>query len=133
MATKKILVSSVRKRLLSEFDKNYLQALFEPLINEYKTKFIKANSDKKYNYVVDFYTKHYRSYFYLCAKYKAVFENRMVDEFESKFARLEFVEVNRYNLAYYRHTGQWWTVEYNVTAEFCLQNINGNPLFFNSL
>lgn len=49
---------------------------------------------------------------------------------EDKFARLEFVESNTYNLAYYRHTGQWWTVDENVTAEFCIKNIKDNPLFY---
>lgn len=49
---------------------------------------------------------------------------------EDKFARLEFVESNTYNRAYYRHTGQWWTVDENVTAEFCIKNIKDNPLFY---
>lgn len=128
MATKKVWVLTPQKK--AETDKTYLTDLFEPLINDYKTKFIKAKPNKQENYVVNFYSKFYRGFFYLCAEYKAEYENRTIDGFEEKFARLEFVETNKYNLAYFRHTGQWWTVDENVTAEFCFKNIKDNPLFF---
>jgi hypothetical protein len=130
MATKKIWVLTPQKKAITESDKTHLTALFEPLIKNYKKKFIEAKPNKKHNYVIDFYTKFYRGFFYLCATYKAEYENRIHDEFEVKFARLEFVETKKYNLAYYRHTGQWWTIDENVTAEYCLDNITNNPLFF---
>ncbi len=130
MATKKVWVLTPQKKVMTETDKIQLTELFEPLINDYKTKFIEARPNKKHNYVIDFYSKFYREFFYLCAEYKAEYENRILDGFEEKFARLEFVETNRYNLSYYRHTGQWWTVERNVTGEFCLDYITSNALFF---
>lgn len=130
MKHKKVLVSTTEKKTMSEGDKASLTLLFEPLINSYKTKFIKTNPNKENNYVSDFYTKFYRGFFYLCAKYKAEYENRILDEFEEKFARLEFVGTNKYNLAYFRHTGQWWTVEANATPIFCFETIKDNPLFF---
>jgi hypothetical protein len=80
------------KKAITEADKTKLTNLFEPLINDYKKKFIEATPNKKYNYVIDFYTKFYRCFFYLCAEYKADYENRTLDGFEEKFARLEFVE-----------------------------------------
>lgn len=118
------------KKTLTEARKQALIIMFEPLINDYKTKFIRAKPNKKENYIIDFYGKFYREFFYLYSKYKAEYENRIVDEFEVKFARLEFVDRNKYNLAYFRHTGQWWTIDENVTAEYCLINIKDNPLFF---
>jgi hypothetical protein len=30
--------------------------------------------------------------------------------FESKFAILQYVRDGRFNLAYFRHTGEWWEV-----------------------
>lgn len=130
MATKKVWVLSLPKKTLTEKEKQVLEKLFEPLISEYKFTFIEAEPDKKYNYVIDFYSKFYRGFFYLCAKYIAEYKNRIVDEFETKFARVEFVDENKYNLAYYWHTGQWWTSDKNATAEYCLKNIKDNPLFF---
>lgn len=130
MATKKVWVLTPQKKVMTEADKTQLTALFEPLINDYKKKFIEVKPNKKENYIVNFYSKFYRGFFYLCAEYKAEYENRTLDGFEEKFARLEFVETNKYNLAYYRHTGQWWAVETNVTPEFCFETIKDNPLFF---
>ncbi len=130
MATKKVWVLTSQKKVMTEADKTQLTNLFEPLINDYKKKFIEAKPNKKENYIVNFYSKFYRGFFYLCAEYKAEYENRTLDGFEEKFARLEFVETNKYNLAYFRHTGQCWTIDENVTAEYCLKNIKDNPLFF---
>jgi hypothetical protein len=130
MATKKAWVLTPQKKAITEADKTQLTNLFEPLINDYKKKFIEAKPNKKENYVVNFYCKFYRGFFYLCAEYRAEYENRTLDGFEEKFARLEFVDSNTYNLAYYRHTGQWWTVKSNVTPEFCFETIKNNPLFF---
>ncbi len=130
MATKKVWVLTPQKKAITEADKTHLTTLFSSLIDDYKKKFIEAKPNKKENYIVNFYSKFYRGFFYLCAEYKAEYENRIVDAFEEKFARLEFVDVGKYNLAYFRHTGQWWTIDENVTAEYCLKNIKNNPLFF---
>jgi hypothetical protein len=127
MAIKKVWVLTPQKKVMTEKDKAVLVSLFEPLIDDYKTKFIEAKPDKKHNYVIDFYTKFYRGFFYMCAKYKGEHKNRILDGFETKFARLEFVEKNTYNLAYFRRTWQWWTVNYNVTPEYCFENIKNNP------
>lgn len=130
MATKKVWVLAPQKKAITEAEKTQLTNLFEPLINDYKKKFVEAKPNKKENYIVNFHSKFYRGFFYLCAEYKAEYENRMFDGFENKFARLVFVDKNKYNLSYFRHTGQWWTIDENVTAEYCLKNIKDNPLFF---
>lgn len=130
MAVKKIWVLSPSKKTITEKEKQALEKLFEPLISEYKIKFIEAKPDKKHNYVIDFYSKFYRGFFYLCAKYKAEYQNRIHDEFETKFARLEYIDNDKFNLAYFRHTGQWWTIDENVTDYYCFKTIKDNPLFF---
>jgi hypothetical protein len=130
MATKKILVLTPSKKKITEAEQTKLTALFEPLIDQYKKKFIEATPNKEENYLINFYSKFYRGFFYLCAEYKAEYENRIFDGFERKFARLEFIDDNKYNLAYFRHTDQWWTIERNVTKEFCLTYITDNSLLF---
>lgn len=130
MAAKKAWVFTPLKKTITEKDKEELTALFEPLINEYKNKFIEEKPNKKENYITNFYCKFYRGFFYLCAEIRAEYVDRKLDGFEEKFARLEFVDTNKYNLAYFRHTGQWCIIETNVTAEFCLKCITNNALFF---
>jgi hypothetical protein len=130
MANKKILVLTPSKKKITEVEKTKLTEVFEPLIDQYKKKFIEATPNKEENYVINFYSKFYRGVFYLCAYYKAEYVNRISDGFEIKFARLEFIDDNKYDLAYFRHTDQWWTIERNVTMEFCLTYITDNSLMF---
>jgi len=102
---------------------------FEPLILQFKNELQKREPDKEYSYVVDIYTKWYQNYLYFCEKYKAEFENRLADEFETKFARLEFISEDNFNFSYFRHTGQWHVVIENITLKHCLEMIIQNPDF----
>ena len=47
MATKKVWVLTPQKKVMTETDKVELTALFEPLITDYKKKFIEAMPNKK--------------------------------------------------------------------------------------
>jgi len=84
-----------------------------------KPNHIKSLSgDERFNYIVDIYSKWYRSYFYFCAKYACPGPNAISPFFETKFARLEYVGHERFNLSYMRHTGQWW--EMGIYTELSL-------------
>lgn len=118
-----------KKMKITEKQKKVITLFFEPLIGQFKKELQKMKPDKKFNYVIDIYTKWYQNYFYLCEKYKAVFENSLTDEFEIKIVRLEFIAENNFNFSYFRHTGQWHPVAKNITLEDCLEMINANPNF----
>lgn len=74
------------------------------------------------NHLVDIYTKWYRNYFYFCSKYICPPEAN-APSFESKYARLEYLEDNKFELSYMRHTGQWWQLETGSMDE-CLKSIS---------
>ena len=70
-----------------------------------KPKYIEPplkNSDL--NYLVDIFSKWYRNYFYFCSRYNCPSPRAISPSFEDKFARLEYVAHNQFNLAYKRHT-----------------------------
>lgn len=67
-------------------------------------------TDNDFNYLVDIYSKWYRNYFYFCAKYNCPNPNAISSSFETKFARMEYVSNEKFNLSYMRHTGQWWEI-----------------------
>ena len=121
--------SKAIKQKVSDKQKDVVTAFFEALILQYKKKLQKVKSNKKFNYATDIYTTWYRNYFYFCEKYKAVFENRLADEFETKFVRLEFISENNFNFSYFRHTGQWHLVIENISLTECLEMMNDNPNF----
>ncbi len=85
--------------------------------------------DPHFNYVVDIYTKWYRNYFYFCSKYHCPGPNAISPFFEARFARLEYVDNDRYNLSYMRHTEQWWEIYTELSLDECLATIKDEPHF----
>ena len=121
--------AKAKKTKITDAQKSVVTIFFEPLVSQFKKELQKVKPNKNFNYVVDIYTKWYQNYFYFCEKYKSESENRIADEFETKFVRLEFISKNNFNFSYFRHTGQWHLVTENSTLEDCLEMIIGNPNF----
>jgi hypothetical protein len=85
--------------------------------------------DYQFNYVVDIYTKWYRNYFYFCSTYHVSGPNAIAPSFEAKFARLEYVGGERFNLAFMRHTGQWQEIAQGISLDEALEMISDGGLF----
>ncbi|HEY4034965.1 MAG TPA: hypothetical protein VGL94_13480 [Ktedonobacteraceae bacterium] len=83
----------------------------------------------RFNYIIDLYGKWYRSYFYFCSTYACPSPNALSPTFEMRFSRLEYAGNDRFNLAYMRHTGQWWEVYPHLSLDECLARIREEPLF----
>lgn len=79
--------------------------------------------DSELNYIIDIYTKWWRNYFYFCSKYCCPGPHAISPSFENKFARMEYLQNGRFNLAYMRHTGQWFELESNIPMEEALREI----------
>lgn len=82
-----------------------------------------------FNYVVDIYTKWHRNYFYFCSQYRCPRPNAISPFFEVRFARLEYLADDNYNLSYMRHTGQWWEIYRDLSLEECLAAVRDEPHF----
>ena len=96
-----------------------------------KPKHVKPPAgDKRFNYIVDIYSKWHSNYFYFCAKYACPGPNAISPYFEVKFARLEYVANNQFNLAYMRHTEKWWGLYTELSLVECLKAIRDEPHFF---
>lgn len=85
--------------------------------------------DAKFNYRTDIWTKWYRGYFYFCATYAVPGPNALVPSFEARFARMEYIGNERFNLAYMRHTGQWGEIFTDLSVDECLDRIKHEPHF----
>lgn len=115
----------------SEFEKSRVTIQCNELVEtELKPKYIEEpppNTDR--NYKVDIFTKWYRGFFYFCSRYNCPSPKAISPSFESRFARLEYIAPDRFDLAYMRHTGQWHEVQQGLTLKQCLEEIRTNPLF----
>lgn len=85
--------------------------------------------DERFNYIVDIYSKWYRNYFYFCARYACPGPNAISPFFESKFARMEYIGNEHFNLSYMRHTEQWWEIYTDLSIDECLKAIREEPHF----
>lgn len=74
----------------------------------------------QFNHITDIYTKWYRSYFYFCATYAVPGPNAIAPSFESKFARIEYVGEQRFNLSYMRYTEEWVEIRQGLTLAQCI-------------
>jgi len=103
----------------------------DTLINRVlKLKYIEPPpEDNDLNYLVDIFSRWYRAYFYFCAKYNCPSPNAMSPSFISNFARLEYVDRARFNLAYMRHTCQWFEIGFDLSLDQCLDEIENGPHF----
>lgn len=85
--------------------------------------------DNTFNYIVDIYSKWYRNYFYFIAKYNCPSPNAISPSFEDKFARMEYIDNEHFNLSYMRHTGQWWEIYSDLSIDDCMKAIKDGPHF----
>ena len=86
--------------------------------------------DNTFNYIVDIYSKWYRNYFYFIAKYNCPSPHAISPSFEAKFARMEYIDNEHFNLSYMRHTEQWWEIHSDMSINDCLKAIREEPHFF---
>jgi len=113
----------------TEEEKNKITNLCRPIVEQFKKQYIQEKPDKRFNYLVDVYTKWNRNYFYFCEKFKSEYPERIADEFEIKFVRLEYIGKESFNFSYFRHTKRWFLVADNLTLKDCIEMMQDNPNF----
>lgn len=120
---KKLQVPDSIRHSLSEKADEIIESILKP-------EHIKPPpTDNDFNYLAEIYSKWYRSYFYFCAKYNSPGSNARSDSFETKFARMEYVGNENFNLSYMRHTEQWWEIYQEIPMLESLKIISEEPHF----
>jgi hypothetical protein len=85
--------------------------------------------DPTSNYLTGIRTKWHRSFFYLVADYASPGRDRLSPTYEVPFARLEYTRDGRFDMAYLRHTGQWWPVQREFTLDQAQKAIRDKGMF----
>ena len=101
------------------------------LIEEYiRPEYVKPPpKNPRFNYIEDIFTKWRGRCFYFMAKYASPAPNHISPFFEVGFARLEFIGGDRFDLAYFRHTGKWWPIFSGLTVDEALDFVRSEGLF----
>jgi hypothetical protein len=85
-------------------------------------------TDPTWNYIVEIFNKWHQRFFFFCSKYRCVHEECISEFFESRFTRLEYVGNRKFNVAYMRHTGQWWEILEELSLDECFDEIREQEL-----
>ena len=103
----------------------------EELVEKHlKPEYVKPPSkDLRWNYITGIHTKWYRSFFYFVADFASPGPDRLAPTFEAPFAGLEYTRDGTFNLAYMRHTGQWWQVHEGLSLHEAVKTIRDHQLF----
>jgi hypothetical protein len=82
----------------------------------------------EFNHLLDISCKWRGPFFYFCSEYCSPGPRALSPYFESKFARLQYAGNELFNLAHFRHTGQWWELAQLLSLDECLSWIEeGGP------
>ena len=123
-------VYSPPKPTISLALKQEVEQKAQPIVLAWKQQYIQPPpTDQRFNYLVDIWTKWYRSAFYFCGTYASPHPNALSPTFEVRYARMQYAGDRNFNLAYMRHTEQWWELFTNVPLEEALHTIETTPHF----
>ena len=102
----------------------------QPIVRAWQENYIQpAPTDQRFNYRIDLWTKWYRSAFYFCGTYASPQPNALAPTFEVRYARMTSAGDRNFNVAYMRHTEQWWERFTNVPLEEAVHTIETTPHF----
>lgn len=119
---------SAKPKVADDFKQRVQQKFDELIETDFKPNYIKPPPDHDFNYLVDIFGKWYRNYFYICGTYNCPSPRAIAPSFEAKFCRFEYIGGDRFNVAYMRHTGQFWEIMQDLALEECLQEAKTNSL-----
>ena len=90
---------------------------------------LRALNPGSFNYPIAVFAEWRGKAFYLCVRYRAR-SRRPDDDFVVRHTRMTLTGFGRFDLAYFRHTGRWFTVYHGLTAAECFREIEANEIFW---
>lgn len=86
-----------------------------------KPRFLPEIRPTEFNYPIDIFGDWRAGRYRFLQRYRSDSPNRIRDEFDAPFARLDFMAPDRFDIYWMRHTGQWWRLHRDVTLEQALR------------
>jgi hypothetical protein len=121
--TNKLSIPESLKALVAVRAKKLVETVLKP-------KFIQPPPKKpRFNYITDVAAKWHGSSLYFVSTYACPGPTAISPTFEAKFARVEFVGKNKFNLSFMRHTGKWVVLYESLSLDECLDAIENDFWF----
>ena len=123
-----------QKRSIDDETRQWAQRLCDNFVLKYlRPCFVRPfnSKNKKEAHCVDVQWKWYRHFIHFKALYKDGRPNAREAQYESPITRLEYMNEGLFHLAYFRHTGEWWTITFGDGESLgeCFQLMRTLPHF----
>jgi hypothetical protein len=87
-------------------------------------RFLPKITPSDFNYPISISGRWHGKSYRFVTRYRSGFPENLGEEFDSPFARIEFVGPDRFDLGWFRHTGKWHTLERSITLARALGEIS---------
>jgi hypothetical protein len=99
------------------------QALIDGVL---KPHFLPEVRPTKFNYPIDICGRWHGTNYRFIQRYRSGYDDNAGWEFDAPFTRLEYVARDRFNLSFFRHTGQWHLLHRGVSLSEALRLIESD-------
>ena len=110
------------KRTIGESCQVFIEQVLKP-------RFLPEICPTRFNYPIEIFGKWHGGKYRFIQRFRSDREDALEPEFDSPFARLEYVSRDRFDLSYFRHTGRWWTVYRGVSLAEALSLLETEGIF----
>jgi hypothetical protein len=111
-------------------EKSVITAGCEKFIAEVlKPRFLREIRPTEFNYPIAIYGKWHGNKYRFIMRFRSDHPDSFEPEFEAPFARLEYVNRDRFDLSYHRHTGEWFCLFDRVSLTEALHLIESDSHF----
>ena len=125
--SKKVWMQVVRKprpAKPAEAEKAKIIAACEAFIRDVlKPRFLSQIKPTEFNYPVEIFGDWRAGRYRFMQRYRSDSPNRVSDEFDAPFARLDYMGPNSFHIYWMRHNGDWWPLHLGMTLEQALRLI----------
>lgn len=106
----------------SEAEKAAIIAACQNFIDEVlKPRFLPIIRPTEFNYPVDILGKWHGNRYRFQQRYRSGFPDNLSEEFDSPFARLDWIGRDRFDIQWFRHTGTWHRLYRDVSLTEALK------------
>jgi hypothetical protein len=128
-----VRMTAAEARAFSAESKQAIKARVDRLIEQQMkpSTLTRQGRRARFGDVQELYTKWHGPHLVLIAKRRGGrVADRQVENFETKSGRLTLVGADLFDIAYFRHTGRWWTIQSACSLKVTLQYLRkSSPLW----
>lgn len=109
----------------TQAEKAAIAAACEAFIRDVlKPRFLpEIKPSQEFNYLVDIFGEWRAGRYRFMQRYRSDAPNRIRDEFDAPFARLDYMGPDCFDICWMRHNGEWWPLYRDVTFGEALRRI----------